>query len=325
MLNSKIRMKMSDKLIEKVKEIPSILNDEELTNQKKAKKLLSVLAYVKNHTQICIDNILYCHEQLQLQGLNDINGVSETKETYKKIIEKNNNALVLTGEISAFILNLWQCMGATYSDLFNYCNCKPNQINEILQDLKNDTRQLTFADLVIIYNLDYNTYSGDYYYIKNYAPLSHSLRKYQIDTIERLSVKRPDVKEAIRNKIYELFPNSQDNILTEKKDCYGNSYYIDNKNGTATLKEIALPMTGEMFNRVVDDIYNVIVLEDNSNPAKIDFVNSLMNNIAYYLNVSGNYSAESKQEIEQLLNLVCPKYLSSHDICNIMNACNYLQ
>lgn len=173
----------------------------------------------------------------------------------------------------------------------------------------------------MVYCLDYD-HKGDWYDMRNYAPLTHSIKEYFLDYLQKANVKYPEVRKATDSKIQEMFPELWGHVAIEKKDENGNIYYCNGDKPIA-LKEIAMPLDDSLKEVIVNAIEAVVINGDKSNKERTDFVYSFMRN-AGNIETLIDYFAESNREvIEEWLDIICPKFLSSNEISEIMDSCNY--
>lgn len=244
--------------------------------------------------------------------------LTKERDDCKERIDKINDFLINTGKVICASLDLWQSFGAGIEDLFNLCNAKPKQIQEVYRDHYENEK---FSKIMMVYGLDYD-HKGDFYDMRNYAPLTHSIKEYYIDFLEKAHVKYPEVREATDNKIQEMFPELSKHVVEEKKDEYGNIYYCNGDKPIA-LKEIAMPLDESLKEVIVNAIEAVVINGDNSNTERTDFVYSLMRNAGDIDNIVNYFKDNDKNAIGEWLDVICPKSLSVNQISEIMDACNY--
>lgn len=287
-----LNLKYKKTILSKWQQIAEKLNNPDIPPTKQ--DYLTAIIYLKHTTQIGID-------------------YSDNHKELRKF-------LVQMGEMFCYLFDKWQELGATYSDLLNFCNCKPKLIRQIKEDIE-EHKDIKFSALLMIHHIDYIWDKDNFIYPEKYAPITHSIIAYHCDLMHQITIKDPNIKQKLSEKISELFTDSPIQIISEIKDSDGNKYlYFD---GKAQLTELAIPLQGALHNQIIDDIYNVVVCGDYSNPCKVDFVQSLLKNITYKLDIQGNFAPKDKDDIRVLLDYVCPKYLSSNDIYKIMEVCNY--
>lgn len=260
---------------------------------------------------------------LETYGKSDddlIDNLIKQKEDCKEQLDKLNKLLINEGKLICTSLDLWQSLGAGIEDLFNLCNAKPKQIEEVYRD---NFEHKKFSEIMMVYSLDYH-HEGDWYDMRNYAPLTHSIKEYYIDYLEKAHVKYPEVREATNNKIQEMFPELSKHVAEEKKDEYGNIYYCSGDKPIA-LKEIAVPLDDSLKEVIVNAIEAVVINADQSNEERTDFVYSLMRNAGNNESDISYFKENGKNAIDEWLDMICPKILSVNEISEIMDACNYTQ
>lgn len=249
---------------------------------------------------------------------NLIDNLIKQKEDCKEQLNKLKNLLISEGNAICASLDLWQSLGAGIEDLFNLCNAKPKQIEEVYHD---NFEHKKFSEIMMVYCLDYH-HKGNWFDIRNYAPLTHSIKEYYIDHLEKAHVKYPELREATDNKIQELFPELSKHIAEEKKDEYGNTYYYNGDKPIA-LKEIAVPLDDSLKEVIINAIEAVVINKDKSDEARTDFVYSLMRNAGDIETLIDYFAEGDSEAIYEWLDIICPKFLSVNDISEIMDACNY--
>ncbi len=152
--------------------------------------------------------------------------------------------------------------------------------------------------------------------------MSHSIREYFLDLLNRESIKDPKIRKMADDKIMELMPELQRHIVTEEKDSYGNVYYCNGENAIA-LKEIAMPLDDSLKDVIANAIEAVVISDDNSNKERADFVYSLMKNAGDIVVLINYFKENGKDSISEWLDKICPMSLSVSEISEIMDACNY--
>lgn len=265
-----------------------------------------------------IEKLIAVKSLLHKSFSESIKDLTKERDDCKKHIDELNDFLINTGKIICTSLDLWQSLGASIEDLFNLCNAKPKQIQEVYRDHFESKK---FSRIMMVYGLDYD-HKGDWYDMRNHAPLTHSIKEYYIDFLEKAHVKYPEVREATDNKIQELFPALSEHVVTEKKDENGNIYYFNGDKPIA-LKEIALPLDDSLKEVIVNAIDAVVINGDKSNAERTDFVYSLMRNAGDIENIVNYFKDNDKNAIGEWLDVICPKSLSANEISEIMDACNY--
>jgi hypothetical protein len=240
------------------------------------------------------------------------------REDCKESIDKLKALLIQDGKFICEGLDLWQSFGASLEDLFNLCNAKPKQIQEVYRD---NFEEKKFSEIMMVYCLDYN-HKGDWYDMRNYAPLTHSIKEYFFDDLQRINVKYPEIKESMGNKMQEMFPELCKHVVKEKKDENGNIYYFNGDKPIA-LKEIAVPLDDSLKEVIVNAIEAVVINGDKSNEERTDFVYSLLRNAGDFQTLFDYFAEGDREAIEEWLDITCPKFISSNEISKIMDACNY--
>ena len=101
-------------------------------------------------------------------------------------------------------LNGWQEQGATYEEFFNFCCCSKATIKKMKQSIAEG--ETSFSDLIGHHYPDYK-YNDDFLDIHNYAPLTHCIREYVCEMLVYATKTDKSVKNAVFDKLNELFSN----------------------------------------------------------------------------------------------------------------------
>lgn len=266
------------------------------------------------------DRTIAKHSLLLESHEESVKELMKERDDCTKSIDKLNTLLIHEGKFICDGLDLWQSFGATLEDLFNLCNAKPKQIEEVYRD---NFEHKKFSEIMMVYCLDYD-HKGDWYDMRNYAPLTHSIKEYYIDYLNKANVKYPEIRESMDNKMQEMFPELCKHVATEKKDENGNIYYCNGDKPIA-LKEIAVPLDDSLKEVIVNAIEAVVINDDKSNEYRTDFVYSLMRNAGDIENTVSYFKDNDKNAIGEWLDITCPKFISSNEISEIMDACNYIK
>lgn len=324
------------KYIDKNREkIIGLANDNQLPEEEKHKQMrktiFSTIILYRLMTQETIDlinessdyerrydRIIAKHSSLLESHGESVEDLMKGRDEYKEHLENLNKLLINEGELICASLDSWQSLGASIEDLFNLCNAKPKQIEEVYRD---NFEHKKFSEIMMVYGLDYD-HKGDWYDMRNYAPLTHSIKEYFLDYLNKAHVKYPEVRKATDNKIQEMFPELCKHVVTEKKDENGNIYYCNGDKPVA-LKEIAVPLDDSLKEVIVNAIEDVVINGDKSDEYRTDFVYSLMRNVGDIENIVNHFKDNDKNAIEEWLDIICPKIISSNEISEIMDSCNY--
>lgn len=325
-----------DKYIDKKhKKMMELANDNQLPEEEKhnqmRKTIFSTIILYRLVAQETIDLInegsdykriyertIAKHSSLLESHEESVEDLMKEREEFKEHLENLNKLLINEGKLLCTSLDLWQSLGASIEDLFNLCNAKPKQIQEVYRD---NFEHKKFSEIMMVYGLDYD-HKGDWYDMRNYAPLTHSIKEYFLDYMKKANVKYPEVRKATDNQMQEMFPELCKYVATEKKDENGNIYYCNGDKPIA-LKEIAVPLDDSLKEVIINAIEAVVINGDKSDEYRTDFVYSLMRNAGNLETLIDYFTEGNRETIEEWLDIICPKFLSSNEISEIMDSCNY--
>lgn len=127
------------------------------------------------------------------------------------------------GKSICVCLDGWQCFGATYEDLYNFCCCSEKTISEMKESINDGT--VLFSDLVFIHYPDYKE-NGNFIEICKYAPITHAVKEYMCEKMKK-ACKNSEIRDSINNKMFELFPDMKDCCIIKSVDEFGDTIYTD--------------------------------------------------------------------------------------------------
>lgn len=137
--------------------------------------------------------------------------------------KKIQDLIASLGGLICISLDGWQCFGATYEDLYNFCCCSEKTISDMKKDIDDGT--VLFSDLVCIHYPDYKD-KGDFIDICKYAPITHAVKEHMHEQM-KTACKDRDIRDKINNKLFELFPDLEDCCLMENTDEFGDTIFTD--------------------------------------------------------------------------------------------------
>lgn len=139
------------------------------------------------------------------------------------ICQSIKDFIATLGKSICVCLDGWQCFGATYEDLYNFCCCSEKTISEMKKDIADGT--VLFSDLVFIHYPDYKE-NGNFIQICKYAPITHSVKAHMKNEM-KTACKDRDIREKINNKLFELFPDLEDCCVIATEDEFGDTILTD--------------------------------------------------------------------------------------------------
>lgn len=137
--------------------------------------------------------------------------------------KKIQDLIATLGKSICVCLDGWQCFGATYEDLYNFCCCSEKTISEMKESIADGT--VLFSDLVFIHYPDYKE-NGDFIEIFKYAPITHSVKEHMKKEM-KTACKDREIKDIINNKLFELFPDLEDCCVIATEDEFGDTILTD--------------------------------------------------------------------------------------------------
>ncbi len=161
-------------------------------------------------------------EQFKHQGV-AITTLDTQIDIQSKKREEIRSLIATLGGIISASLDGWQCCGASYDDLFNFCCCSENSIAEMRKSISEGTTD--FSELVCIHCPDYKG-KGDFIDIGCYAPLTHSVKEYMCAEMEKACENR-DIADKVNNKMFEMFPELKDSCMIKSTDEFGEEVWTD--------------------------------------------------------------------------------------------------
>lgn len=127
------------------------------------------------------------------------------------------------GRLLSELLALWEASGATRKDLLHLCNVRG------LRDWEKQSMQkeanLSFAELIFVYNLDYQNKKDDSIHPEEDAPFTHAMKEYMLDTMLHTDIGR----EASRRALEDVFPEVWEKALTVHENEFGEKGLYDHE------------------------------------------------------------------------------------------------
>lgn len=139
------------------------------------------------------------------------------------ICQSIKDFIATLGKSICVCLDGWQCFGATYEDLYNFCCCSEKTISDMKESIADGT--VLFSDLVFIHYPDYKE-NGDFIDISKFAPITHSVKEHMKKEM-KTACKDKEIREKINNKLFELFPDLEDCCIIKSVDEFGDTIYTD--------------------------------------------------------------------------------------------------
>ena len=233
--------------------------------------------------QTSINYFNYYFDELKrverLHNKGKANGVNNTLlEPIISELLKNVNLyrdyMVSHGKMFCSLLGLWELFGATIFDLLDLCCTEPSLRQRILRDPENTSMSL--SKIAFICCPDYNHYGGDFYETTNYAPMTHCIKEFYLKLMKSMTTIDPALDQKVNDKMFELFPSLQDNIITEASDEEGNRFWVDKNNVPIGFISKAQPLSDNMRLILTTAIQKVITDGDESDKKLTTFVTAIM-------------------------------------------------
>lgn len=147
-------------------------------------------------------NLKHMQKRFSEQGVTitpmekQLDELSEQKSLYRDILGMIGNILIDS-------LDEWQEHGATYDDLFNFCCCSENTINDMKKDIAEGYR--LFSDLVCTHYPDCKT-KLDYVDLNDYCPITHAVIEFMRNSVKKITDIdfEPSARDNARHQLSEL-------------------------------------------------------------------------------------------------------------------------
>lgn len=168
------------------------------------------------------NRITHLKERFKHQGV-AITTLETQIAVQSKKCEEIRSLIANLGGIIRVSLDGWQCCGASYDDLFNFCCCSEKTDADMKKSISEGTTE--FSELVFIYSLDYKS-NGEWFDLSQYAPLTHSIKEYMLAEMEK-ACKDRSIADKVNEKLFETFPELRDCCILKTTDEFGDEIFTD--------------------------------------------------------------------------------------------------
>lgn len=263
----------------------------------------------RQETKLKEDNITF----LPLKVM--INDCKKKAETYHTHLMNCGDALVLW-------LDSWQKYGATRPDLYNLCCCSQTTIDSVEKSLEDNNEQdISFSHLIWVYNLDFDKHTCDWLDMEYPAPLTHSIKEFMSDQVIKAMKDNPSLKKQMNEKLFELFPAVEKSALYENRDAEGNKVLTTKDGEIVSVLEEAIPLSEDISNALCH-ILGIVLNEKTEDEHYIQLKKGF-DNLCEILEQRGLQDIEeyissiNACELDEFLELICPRLISQNDILQI--------
>lgn len=240
----------------------------------------------------------------------------------KKKVESYHKQLLACGDSLVLGLDNWQKYGATRSDLYNLCCCSKTTIDMVEKSLLDNNKQdISFSQLIWLYNLDFDKHTCDWLDMDYPAPLTHAIKEFMSDQVIKAMQDNPSLKKQMNEKLFELFPAVEKAALYENRDAEGNKVLTTKDGEIVSVLEEAIPLLGDISNALCHILS--IVLGEQSDDVNYISLKKGFDNLCEILEQRGLQDIEEYIssinfcELSEFLELICPRLISQNDILQI--------